>query len=103
MTSTDRSDNAGEHVVPSDEADALQRDIERRQAELAATVDELTTRVHPRTVLRTGQDSLQRKARAAVVADDGQPRVERIVAVASAVVAVIGALLWRSGRKRRRG
>ena len=102
MSSTDRSEGAGEHVVPSSEADALQRDIERRQAQLAATVDELTTRVHPRTVLRTGQDTVQRKARSAVVTDDGQPRVERIVAVASAVVAVVGALLWRSGRRRRR-
>jgi hypothetical protein len=97
---SERSD--GEGVVPSSEADALQRDIEQRQARLAATVDELTTRVHPRTIVRTGQDEVQRRARAAVVTEDGQPRVERIVAVASAVVAVVGALLWRSGRRRRR-
>jgi hypothetical protein len=101
MSSTERSEGAGEHLVPSSEADALQRDIERRQAQLAATVDELTTRVHPRTVLRTGQDSLRRRARGAVVAEDGQLRVERVVAVVSAAVALVGAMLWRSGRRRR--
>jgi len=103
VSGTDRSEGAGEHVVASSEADALQRDIQERQARLAAAVDELATRVHPKTVLRSGQDTVQRRARAAVVTDDGQPRVERIVAVASAVVAVVGALLWRSGRRRRRG
>ena len=101
MSRTDGTTGANGHVVPSSEADALQRDIEQRQARLAATVDELTTRVHPRSVLRSGQDSVQRKARAAVRTDDGELRMERIVAVACAVLALVGAVLWRSGRSRR--
>ena len=101
MSRTDGSTGEDAHVVPSSEADALQRDIEDRQARLAASVDELTTRVHPRSVLRSGQDSVQRRARAAVLTDDGEPRVERIVAVGSAALALVGALLWRSGKSRR--
>jgi len=100
MSRTDGS-TEGEHVVPSTEADELQRDIEARQARLAATVDELTTRVSPRSVLKNGQEGVQRRARAAVLTEDGEPRVERIVAVGSAAVALVGAVLWRSGRRRR--
>ena len=101
MSRTDATAGDDSHVVPSSEADQLQRDIEERQARLAATVDELTTRVHPKTLVRTGQDSVQRKARAALLTDDGEPRVERIVAVGSAALALVGAVLWRSGRSRR--
>ena len=88
-------------MVPSTQADELQREIEERQARLAATVDELTTRVHPKSLARNGQESVQRRAQEAVFTEDGEPRVERIVAVGSAAVAVVGAVLWRSGRSRR--
>jgi hypothetical protein len=88
-------------VVPSTEADVIAEQIERRQAKLAADVDELATRVHPKTLVRTTSESARVKARAAVVADDGSPRVERIAAAASAALVVAGALLMRS-RKRSR-
>lgn len=100
MSRTDGS-TEDEHVVPSSQADELQRDIEARQARLAATVDELTTRVHPKSVLKNGSEGVQRRARAAVLTEDGEPRVERIVAVGSAALAVVGAVLWRGGRSRR--
>ncbi|GAA2396682.1 DUF3618 domain-containing protein [Streptomyces glaucosporus] len=92
--------------------------IVRRRQELAATLDELAVRVHPRTI---AEDA---KARAAAVVDrtagrayvavnravsdvrerfvdeEGRPRPERIVPVVLVVVGVAGLLV--SARRRRR-
>ncbi len=117
--------------VPSEPADQLQREIEERQARLAATVDELAMRVHPKAVLKSGQEEAQRKAQsalgeaqrkaqsaldeaqrkaqsaleesqrtahAALYTEQGDPRVERIAAVVSAAVALVGAIIWRRSR-----
>ncbi len=91
--------------VPSAAADALQAEIADRQKRLAATVDELTSRVHPREVLRRsasdGKDraaELQGRIREALTDEQGNPRVERIAAVSAAAAVVVGALIWRRTR-----
>jgi hypothetical protein len=101
MSASEQPGDDSPQVVPSSEADVIAEQIERRQARLAADVDELATRVHPKTLVRTTGESARVKARAAVVADDGSPRVERLAAAGSAVLIVVGALLLR-GRKRSR-
>jgi hypothetical protein len=101
MSASEQPGDGSPHVVPSSEADVIAEQIERRQARLAADVDELATRVHPKTLVRTTSESARTRARAAVVADDGSPRVERLAAAGSAVLIVVGALLLR-GRRRSR-
>ncbi|MTE19211.1 DUF3618 domain-containing protein [Streptomyces sp. TRM43335] len=92
--------------------------IVRRRQELAATLDELAVRVHPKTIAGDA------KARAAAVVDrtagrayvavnravsdvrerftdeEGRPRTERIVPVALVAVGVVG-LVVLSARRRR--
>ena len=101
MSASQQSGGDAPHVVPSSEADVIAEQIERKQARLAADVDELATRVHPKTLVRTTGESAREKARAAVVADDGSPRVERRAAAGAAVLVVVGLVLLR-GRRRRR-
>ena len=84
--------------IPRDPAE-IQAAIEERQRRLASTVDELTHRVSPKEVARRGAATAQVKARAAVTAEDGSPRTERIAAVGAAALAVVGALLWRRSRR----
>lgn len=80
--------------MPRDPA-AIQAAIEERQRRLASTVDELTFRVSPKELGRRGAAAAQTKAREAVTAEDGSPRVERIAAVGAAALAVVGAVIWR--------
>ncbi len=131
MGATRTTDGNEQEPVPSEPADRLQREIEERQARLAATVDELAMRVHPKAVLKSGQEEAQRKAQsaldeaqrktqsaldeaqrkaqsaleesqrtahAALYTEQGDPRVERIAAVAGAAVALVGAIIWRRSR-----
>jgi hypothetical protein len=67
----------------------IQADIERQREQLAETVDQLTHKLDVKT---------QAKERAAQVADrattdDGKPRPE-LVAALTAVVVLVGALVW---------
>lgn len=99
------SDTTGHAPVPSAPADALQAEIAARQERLAATVDELTSRVHPKEVLRRsaadGKEmaaGVQGKVREALTDERGKPRVERIAAVGAAAAALVGAMIWRRSR-----
>lgn len=97
----------------------IEAQIARRREILAATLDEIAVRVHPRTIVDDA------KARAAAVADrtvgrayvavnrtvsnvrgglvtpEGTPRLERVVPVAMVAVAAAG-LLVLSARRRHR-
>ena len=102
---SDNSNTSGSRPVPSAPADALQAEIAERQRRLAATVDELTTRVHPKEVLRRsasdGKDKAseaQERVREALTDEQGNPRIERIAAVSAAAAALVGALIWRRTR-----
>ncbi|MEV6107657.1 DUF3618 domain-containing protein [Streptomyces sp. NPDC051940] len=93
--------------------------IVRRRQELAATLDELATRVHPQAIMsdvraRTLGAVDQAAGRAFVaanravtgvksqlVAADGSPRLDRVVPVALAAVAVVGLLALGSRRPRK--
>ena len=75
--------------LPSDPV-VLERAIEERRAQLAATVDELVVRTSPREVARRTIADLSQRLREATRTPEGGWRLERIGAVAGAVLAVVG-------------
>ncbi|MFP5335020.1 MAG: DUF3618 domain-containing protein [Actinomycetes bacterium] len=85
-------------ALPSDPAE-LERQIALRQAHLAATVDELTTRLTPKDMARRSAAGVQARVDSAVRAEDGSLRVERLAALGVAVAAVLGLLVWRRTRR----
>ena len=85
---------ASAQALPTDPA-ALERIIDERRRRLAATVDELALRAQPREIARRGACDAQARLRAAVYTDDGRLRVERVGAVAAAVVTLISLVVWR--------
>ncbi|MEU9605258.1 DUF3618 domain-containing protein [Streptomyces sp. NPDC048057] len=96
----------------------IEADIVRRREQLAETLDEIGVRVHPKTIVGDAKakvasqvdqakgralDAVQRACadvRGKFVADDGSPRLERLLPVAAVVVGLVG-LLAVSSRKRK--
>lgn len=92
--------------------------IVRRRQDLAATLDELAVRVHPRTIAADAKaraaaavDRTAGRAYVAVnravsdvrdrfVSEEGEPRMDRIVPVALVAVGVVGLLLVSARRRR---
>jgi hypothetical protein len=87
--------------IPNDPRE-IEREIELRQARLAATVDELTTRLSPKEVARRTKQSTQQKLQSATHAEDGSLRVERISAVGGAGAALLALMMWLRRRRKRR-
>ncbi|MCZ2523365.1 DUF3618 domain-containing protein [Streptomyces sp. NPDC059506] len=97
----------------------IEADINRRRQELAATLDEIAVRVHPKTVAADVRvkvaDAVDRTAgrayvaanrvvsdvRGRMVTEDGEPRMDRIVPVAVALVVVVGLAGIAMNRRRR--
>lgn len=79
----------------------IEADITATRARLAATVDELVDRTHPRNVARRQVEH----ARSQVFDERGQLRTQKLAAVGGAVVALLGVLLTirRLARRRRAG
>jgi hypothetical protein len=90
----------------------IEADIVSRRRELAATLDEIAVRVHPRTIV--GDASAKAAAavdrtagravanvRAQFVDEKGSPRLDRVIPVAVVAVAVVGGLFALSARRRR--
>lgn len=80
--------------IPSD-PEAIEAQIRQRQDRLAETIDELTTRLSPKEIARRSRTSAQQRVEAALRAEDGSLRMERVAAVAAAVVVLLAALVWR--------
>ncbi|MFF8843179.1 DUF3618 domain-containing protein [Streptomyces sp. NPDC015127] len=96
----------------------IEADIVRRREQLAEMLDEIGVRVHPKTVIGDAKakvaSSVDRTAgrafvavnravsdvKAQFVAEDGTPRLERVVPVAVVAVGLVG-LLAVSARRRR--
>lgn len=77
--------------------DQLVESIRLREQRLAANVDELVGRLHPKALVARAADS----AKALVVAPDGSPRVDRLAAVGGAVLVTAGLLGFLAVRNRR--
>ncbi|RLV08946.1 hypothetical protein CTZ27_09500 [Streptomyces griseocarneus] len=96
----------------------IEADIARRRQELAVTLDEIGVRMHPRTIVGDARAKVTSKVdqtagrayvavnrlvsdvRAGLVAEDGSPRLERIVPVAMVAVGVIGFFTVSSRRRK---
>lgn len=68
------------------ELSAIEREIEETRERLAATIDELAYRAHPKTIV--GREVTTVKAHF-VDPDSGAPRTDNILKVAGAVVGVV--------------
>jgi hypothetical protein len=97
----------------------IEADIVRRRQDLAATLNEIGVRVHPKTIVGNAQDSVRQAvdrtagrayvavnravadARTQFVGEDGAPRMDRIVPVAVAVVTLAIVVVGMSSRRRR--
>jgi hypothetical protein len=98
----------------------IEAEIARRRQALASTLDEIAVRVHPKTIAADAKakaaEAVDRTAGRAYVAvnrgvtqvrshfvsEDGAPRLERIVPVAVAAVAVVVVVAGLSWRRLRR-
>ncbi|GGN53523.1 membrane protein [Streptomyces albiflavescens] len=97
----------------------IEADIKSRRETLAATLDEIGVRVHPKTIVGdakakvvshvdhtlgrayVGVNRVVSDVKGQLVTEDGAPRLERIVPVALVVVGIVG--LFAVGSRRRRG
>lgn len=96
----------------------IEADIKSRRDQLAVTLDEIGVRLHPKTIVGDAKarvaSTVDRTAgrafvavnrtvsdvKAQFVAEDGSPRLERLVPVALVAVGLVG-LLALSARRRR--
>jgi len=79
---------------------ALEAEITARRDRLAKTIDELTQRVSPKSILQRQTEAAKSRFADVATTPTGELRVERIAAVV-AVVAVVGG--WLVYRRIRRG
>jgi hypothetical protein len=90
----------------------IEADIVRRRQELAAALDEIAVRVHPRTLVGDAKAKVAERvdhtvgrvvegARSTVVREDGGLRLERVVPAVALAVLVVGGLCALSVRRRR--
>ena len=78
----------------------LEAEITARRDRLAKTIDELTQRVSPKSILHRQTEAAKARFADVATTPEGELRVERIAAVV-AVVAVVGG--WLVYRRMRRG
>jgi uncharacterized protein DUF3618 len=97
----------------------IEERIARRRRELAATLDEIAIRVHPKTIVGDARaravETVDRTAgrafdavgrgvdgvRGQFVSPEGGPRLERVVPVALVAAAAVGLLVLSTRRRRR--
>ncbi|MGW0536684.1 DUF3618 domain-containing protein [Streptomyces sp. NPDC003032] len=95
----------------------IEADIKRRRDQLAETLDEIGVRVHPKTIVGdakakvvssvdnslgrayVGANRFVSDVKGRFVAEDGSPRIERIVPVALVAVGVVGLLVVGARRR----
>lgn len=79
----------------------IRAEIAERQERLAGTVDELTNRANPKTLMSQGKDEAVGLMKDAVLDEDGGPRIERLAAAGAAVIALVTVIIVL--RRRRKG
>lgn len=91
----------GDSVVPVRDARSpaeIEADIDRTREHLAATLDELSERLSPRSLARTGGRQVKAQF---VDVETGRPRTVRLAVLAGSVGAVVGGLLALRGLRSR--
>ena len=100
--STDAAATTGAAAAPAPPPSipTLEAEISARRDRLAQTIDELTYRVHPKTIIHRQAEAAKARFADVATTPEGELRVERLAAVV-AVVAVVGG--WLVYRRLRRG
>ncbi|HET9020647.1 MAG TPA: DUF3618 domain-containing protein [Ornithinibacter sp.] len=100
--STDAAATTGAAATPAPPPSipTLEAEISARRDRLAQTIDELTYRVHPKTIIHRQAEAAKARFADVATTPEGELRVERLAAVV-AVVAVVGG--WLVYRRLRRG
>jgi hypothetical protein len=78
---------------------ALEAEITARRERLAKTIDELTYRVHPKTIINRQAEAAKARFADVATTPEGDLRVERIAAVVAVVAVVGGWLVYRRLRR----
>ena len=78
---------------------ALEAEISARRERLAQTIDELTFRVHPKTIINRQTEAAKARFADVATTPEGDLRVERIAAVVAVVAVVGGWLVYRRLRR----
>ncbi|MET7637713.1 DUF3618 domain-containing protein [Streptomyces sp. NPDC005438] len=85
---------------------SIEADIIRKRQELAVVLDEIAVRVHPKTILQDAKDKASAgvdrtlgRVRSQVVAEDGSPRMSRVVPIALVTVVVVGGVVLARRRR----
>ncbi len=86
-------------LVPPPSIPALEAEITARRDRLAKTIDELTHRVKPSTILHRQTQSAKARFADAATTPEGDLRVERLAAVVAVVAVVGGWLVYRRLRR----
>ena len=74
---------------------ALEAEISARRERLARTIDELTQRVSPKSILNRQTDAAKARFADVATTPEGDLRVERIAAAVAVVAVVGGWLIYR--------
>jgi hypothetical protein len=92
-TTVDTTSDAGAApAAPPVPIPVLEAQIAARRERLSKTIDELTERLHPRSILHRQTEAAKARFADVATTPEGGLRVERLAAVV-AVVAVVGGLL----------
>ena len=78
---------------------ALEAEITARRDRLAKTIDELTQRVSPKSILHRQTEAAKARFADVATTPEGELRVERIAAVVAVVAVVGGWLVYRRLRR----
>ena len=78
---------------------ALEAEISARRERLAQTIDELTHRVSPKTIINRQTEAAKARFADVATTPEGDLRVERIAAVVAVVAVVGGWLVYRRLRR----
>ena len=74
---------------------ALEAEITARRERLATTIDELTERISPRSILHRQTEAAKSRFADVATTPEGELRVERLAAVVAVVAVVGGVVLYR--------
>lgn len=83
--------------------DEIRAEIAQRQNRLADTVDELTSRAHPKTLVNQGKEEAAARVRDAVFDEQGDPRLERLAAAGGAIATLLILMLILRSRRKKKG
>ena len=82
-------------LVPPPSIPALEAEITARRDRLAQTIDELTHRVKPSTIIHRQTEAAKARFADVATTPEGDLRVERLAAVVAVVAVVGGWLVYR--------